>query len=713
MRLTRVCVVFLLFVYGVESGIQGQVLQFEKVFHPFPLERANGQAYMRPFLGGYNTPRIQWADRNGDGIPDLLLQEHDDQVTLFINTGSRETPDLLWVNDDAFGVNVGAWFRLVDMDDDGVEELFCAGENNTIRLYRADALGFDEITGMLKDSDGNAILSELTSIPAFFDIDCDGDKDMFLGRQNGTITFYENTGGFKNNIPQFRFVMDRWQDIEIIGASPADKSGNARHGANSLTFGDLNGDGAAELIYGDFFSQSLYFFNNTGNCDSTHLERAMDTYPPAGPIISSGFNVPSLIDLDNDGDLDLFVTVLGGAFSFSQSSANNFYYVENFGTPDEAEHIVLTDNYLDLFDTGVESVPAIADIDGDGDADCIIGNQAEPEASSTHGQALVFENMGSVQQPRWRFNPDIIIDTENIYNCAPELYDLDNDGDTDLLLGKNNGKLAFYENRGTAAAPDFVLTSSKYMDIDVGSVSIPRLADWDGDGDADLCIGEFDGSLNFYLNTGDSSHAQFEAENVLISGYRAHGGSYPAFYDWDQDGDPDLLVGYADGSIHFYRCTPTQDTLFHWVDSLRITASRKVAPIMLDWDRDGMPDILAGTQGGGLIALRAKDASLVKYKSPVHNTSGFSLSSGRPNPFNGRVHFRLNVALQTVLTLSIYDVRGKRIRRIMPSTAFPKGNYTLQWDGLDDSGHAVSSGVYWLVAQGKNESSHSKIVYLK
>ena len=83
--------------------------------------------------------------------------------------------------------------------------------------------------------------------------------------------------------------------------------------------------------------------------------------------------------------------------------------------------------------------------------------------------------------------------------------DIDGDGDQDLVVGEFFGTLNYFENTGTASEPVYTArtgTANPWNGIDVGNNSAPTFADIDGDGDQDLVVGERDGNLNYYENTG-------------------------------------------------------------------------------------------------------------------------------------------------------------------------------------------------------------------
>lgn len=247
-------------------------------------------------------------------------------------------------------------------------------------------------------------------------------------------------------------------------------------------------------------------------------------------------NYPTFTDIDNDGDLDLFIGSGDGTILF---------YRNNGGAriPD----FVLEDRtYLGIDRSQYILFPTFADTDGDGDMDLYFGEWS--------GHINYYKNRGSEE------NADLVsasgsessIDVKNF--AAPDFVDIDNDGDLDLFVGSFEGKLLYYENIPKGNDPQFLLTDSTYLNIDVREAAVPRFIDIDGDEDLDLFLGSDNGKLAYYKNNGSPRVPEFSlVDESFIAVDESY--VYPAFGDIDDDGDLDIFLGNSLGNMYYFENT--------------------------------------------------------------------------------------------------------------------------------------------------------------
>ena len=141
---------------------------------------------------------------------------------------------------------------------------------------------------------------------------------------------------------------------------------------------------------------------------------------------------------------------------------------------------------------------------------------------------------------------------------APTLGDLDGDGDLDLVVGEFNGTLRSYQNIGTAGSAQYAEqtgAANPFAGIDVEAYSAPTLGDLDGDGDLDAVVGEGFGTLRFFKNTGTAGAPQYVEQTGAanpFTGIDVGNFSTPTLGDLDGDGDLDLIVGANDGTLRTF-----------------------------------------------------------------------------------------------------------------------------------------------------------------
>ena len=597
-----------------DRGATASETGFVRSVTPFPVFDESGDPYEIPFLGGFNVPRPQWVDIDADGDLDLFVQETTDRLLFFEREDTPDGQRHTWRPDAYSDLEVGEWFRFVDVDADGDRDLLAESPFSYMKLYRntgtAGGAVFELLADTLRDTRGEAIFSDRQNIPNAADIDCDGRLDLFIGRLVGTVTRYEATGAIGANASPFRHITDRFEDIEIVadpaaagGVPPFDGPGTGGpfptlHGANTMALADYDADGDTDMFWGDFFEAGLLLIENAGSCEAPNLRVEPRPFPLDDPIRTSGYNAPTFGDYDGDGDLDLLMGVLGGAYNANTTTADNLML---FSQESDGGFELRTRRFISQIDVGSESVASLVDLDGDGDLDMLLGNKIDP-GDLTNSRVFLFENEGSATGPVFRRKGEF--ELPGAYHNAPAFGDLDADGDLDMLLGTWRDEIRYVRNDGSATTPRFTLVDSAYVEITRGSNATPTLGDLDGDGDLDLVIGESSGALNYYENTGSASNPNFEFVSDEYGDIDVGRRSFPKLRDHDGDGDLDLIVGTESDGIRYFRNDGGSgspdfveaDGFFPAPDELPLFST----PEFGDLDGDGDPDLVVGAAGGGL-----------------------------------------------------------------------------------------------------------------
>jgi len=556
-----------------------------------PVLDSTGQPFTQPFYGGLNVPRPQFADVDGDGDQDLFIQERTGELAFFEHVADGDSMRYVWRTDHFQNLEVGEWTRFADLDQDGDPDLLAERPYSYIRVFRNESteaqLRFTRAADSLRMPSGKPIFSDRQNIPNVTDIDCNGRLDLFLGKLDGTIARYEATDS--TGLPRFQKVTEQFEGIEIVNQQMM----SARHGANTLTFADVDGDGDEDLFWGDFFEPGLLLIENTGSCTAPDLTGDPEPFPPSDPLATSGYNAPAVTDWGNDGDPDLFVGVLGGAFDANTTLSDNFHFFRH--TADGFTHE--TGQFLGALDTGSESTVAMGDLDGDGDLDGLVANKIDPRRTQT-SRVYLLENTGAPTAPSYQLR-DALDGLPAAYHFAPALGDLDDDGTPDLILGTWGGSLLHYTGNGDGS---FTKAADPLLELPRGSNAMPALGDLDDDGDLDLVVGESAGTLTYYRNDGSPTDPAFTLASEAFADLTVDNRSAPALHDVDRDGDLDLLVGSETDGFVLARNTGTpSNPQFADARPVDLDAPRLAAPTFADVNGDGSPDLVAGSDGGGLV----------------------------------------------------------------------------------------------------------------
>ena len=485
-----------------------------------------------PFSGGLNKPKVQWIDWDGDNDDDLFILDQDGYIRYMENISTDDEFKFIIRSSNMFGIYAGGWFHIADFDNDEDLDIVTQSQANS-----QQASYYVNNSGMMEYIENLSVLSDPVMTPTFADIDNDGDLDFFTGNYVGTVNFYENTG-LNQNVPQYTFITNYWQEISIIGPS-------LRHGASAIKFIDLDGDFDLDLSWGDYFQQSMYIIWNIGTASNPlmNIENVTQQFPQNNPILTTGQNMPSFTDIDGDGDLDLFASVLSGAYG--SQWINNFIYYENIGSNNNPYYEHRTDNFLKGIDVLLNSAPEIYDIDSDGDDDLFIGTMVDPSENPWTGRIHFYRNSGDENYPVFELETTEFLGADLGTDLSIVFGDLNSDSFPDAVVGNANGFLKIFVNNGDGSF-SFL---EDIPNVDLSGTSTPDLGDLDSDGDLDLIVGESNGNI-LYFERVDGENIEFSLQFNLVETPYLY--TAPELFDVDNDQDLDLLVGTGFDGIKVY-----------------------------------------------------------------------------------------------------------------------------------------------------------------
>lgn len=382
------------------------------------------------------------------------------------------------------------------------------------------------------------------------------------------------------------------------------------------------------------------------------------------------------------------------------------------------------------------SVPSLTFWNADSLKDLIVG---EGGGGHSEGKVRVYLNVGTENDPQFTDyfyaqseDSDLVCDAEGCLGCFPRMVYWDSCGRKDLLIGQANGTLRFFLNVGSQDDPSFdagtllqVGEPGFKTDIDVGSRATPSVVDWDSDGKKDLVVGARDGKLHVFINEGTIASPDFRSElfaqeddtALIVPSER----SSPHVLDLDDDGRKDILTGNTEGQLLFYSNVGTDEqpmfSGYVHVESdsvpIDLPGSPRSRPFVCDWTDDGLLDVLIGS-GDGLVRLyQGVDGGTgIHWDKPPLPIHAARLLAPYPNPFNPSVTIPFVLSASQRVHISAYTMNGRKIA-VLADDTFTLGHHKLVWDGVDELGQRLPSGVYFIRLKAGDISSTRKVVLLR
>jgi hypothetical protein len=498
----------------------------------------------------------------------------------------------------------------------------------------------------------------LWAYPLPMDYDRDGDMDLVVvcgdTPSNGTY-FFENASGTGEAVPVLKKGVrigkgDRYVTVSHIGGEPR------------------------VLVPG----REVVGFTGEPFTDYKDLPVKQPIHVTEGKIRANQW---SYADYDGDGKTDLIVGIgdwtdygWDNAYDAQGNWKNGdihgyVYLLRNTGTetkPKYAEPVKIQADGKPVDVYGTPS-PNFADFDGDGDLDLLCGEFVD--------HLNYFENTGTRTEPVYSQCRRIEIDGEvftfDLCMIVPSAVDFDGDGDTDVVIGVEDGRVLFMEHTGQVSDGMPVFKQPRYFQqeadaLKFGALATPVSVDWDNDGDEDLIAGNTAGYIGFienldggnppkwaapvYLKANNEVIRIMASENGSIQGpcERKWGYTTLSVADWDHDGLLDLVVNTIWGKVIWYRNTGTagqpqlaaaEPVRVDWPNDPpkpawnwwnpgegELVTQWRTTPVVTDWTGDGLNDLLM-LEHEGYLALfeRARDDAgklILKPGQRIFTTDG-------------------------------------------------------------------------------------------
>lgn len=534
---------------------------------------------------------------------------------------------------------------------------------------------------------------------SWIDVNNDGWLDLFVA--NGNLTSQNNSLYINKHNGNFTKV----QTGSIVNDGGSSIGG---------VFGDYDNDGNPDLFVTNRNFFKNFFYKGTG--DSVFIKIT------SGNIVSDSANSNSghWVDIDRDGDLDLFVLNFQG---------NDFLYM-NSGFPQYNFTKVDTSSFL--INPGDFSISAVwCDFNNDRFPDLFVGN-----AGSEND--FIYKNNGSGYFTKTVFN-------DGRSTLGASWGDYNNDGNMDLIaanyLNQNN---ILYKNNGS---PDYTFTR-----IDTGIVSTDGgnsvgscWGDIDNDGDIDLFIANDNGQNNvLYLNSG---YPNYSFSKVLSGAIVSDGGNSfgCAFGDYNNDGAIDLFVANRLNQNNFLylnngngnswlgiKCNGTVSNKSAIGTKVKIKANingqfiwqtREVQSqsgynsenlllnfgfgnaviadsVIVQWISGSTTVFTNQTLNRNITVSENGTITSIAMINPV--PENFELFQNYPNPFNPETKIGFSIPVSGNVTLKIYDGLGRNVMDLADKFMV-KGEYEFTFNG-----NALSSGLYFYQLTYDNSSLQGK-----
>ena len=642
-----------------DDGNSGTATRYHIRYSTLPINEGNfGDAERLPYAPSPQTAgtleNLEITGFSSDVTYYIAIKTEDDEHNMseISNVLTTTTPKGVFT-DVAGTVAIsgnGTGISFGDYDGNGDLDIFAANESADSVLYRNDGDGkFNDVTD-------TAELDTRACGAVFGDYNNDGYPDIYIAKSYG--------GRLCRNDRNGTFVR---KGSTESGISPKGKG-------TSISFGDYDNDGDLD-IYLAASEQYTILYSNIGHGIFTDVTKEAN-------VRTYGVSCSTFFDYDNDGDLDIYLL---------RSTRNRLYKNNGDGAFEDVTE------EAGVKGSGGGKAISVGDYDNDGYLDIYVVNERTPN--------ILYRNNGdgTFSDATSSVNLEYI---ESEWTDASFL-DYDNDGYLDIYVANASGPDVLYGNNGDRTFTDVTVDTGVGDREGTDGIAV---GDYNGDGYVDiLAISDGINGISLYQNVGSNDNwlhiktvgtksnrdgigARVKVTAGTLSMIREISGGSGLSQN-------SLIAGFGLG-----KNTQADIVEIRWTSGQVSTLNNVAANQLLVVNEPGERTEYSIDPSDKLLTTFGK----IKQTALLQNY---------PNPFNPETWIPFQLSEATDVTVIIYNVQGQLIQRLelghKTAGSYISKDKASYWDGKNDRGEEVSSGVYFYNIKAGDFTAIRKMLLLK
>ncbi|MBW1803740.1 MAG: T9SS type A sorting domain-containing protein [Deltaproteobacteria bacterium] len=297
--------------------------------------------------------------------------------------------------------------------------------------------------------------------------------------------------------------------------------------------------------------------------------------------------------------------------------------------------------------------------------------------------------------------------------------DFDNDGYKEFVTGAIHGHVYVYEN----TRPDTYQRTFEYSRPTPNAYLNCTTNDMDNNGKQEFFIGGssyywgVSGTWVFWYES-DGNDNYTIARSFFLSGTGVLGTTEMYSYDVNNDGKLDLVFAFGEHVVILVWNNANQEFELFYFNFIDRGYTEVQSVNIYDVDEDGAPDLFISIRNSHTEPrirshyFKSNLLTGITNSSPTPITT-FTLSQNYPNPFNNRTRIPFFIMKPSTIDLTIYDITGREVITLVRSQSFRTGTHEIHWNGTNNNGKEVSSGLYLYKLETSSFSDFKKLLLIK